>query len=512
MQTVEFKLSLNHYQQGKVNSWLNVQRWVWNQGLHLLEKFDSFSTWDKDSKSWIPRCPIRWEYYRDSTGQLIPFTRIAKRKPYRMSCPIFQVYRKPELESPTLFGLSYYFAQKNHLDKPWFCEVPSRFIAGTLKSLADAWATYKSGKRQHPRYKQYKDKFKTLINNNAKPVKVSGKQITLPKLGKVTVKTLDRRWLKSIPITTLKIVKEPSGYYLQLTGSLPLKKLKPSNKAVGVSLSHSHLATTDGGKVVETPSFYRKMEKRLKRLQRKLSRQQKTCSISTFNSALGKHFLSCPINPHKGANRVNTQQKISLLHEKIRRSRRATNHKISTYLVQEYGAIATVSPEIKNITCRPTAIVSQAGISYQPNGASHKADFNKKMLDNGLGQLTTLIEQKALVHGREFISVSLKDLPNVVRQRAEKCSKELHLSRTVYVASFFGRYRAWAWELTPGESTRTLNQEPPQDGSPCDAGTTSNSTSQNLGHCSAEKIPKIPQGNRTQKRKRRSAFLENNTS
>lgn len=103
MQTVEFKLSLNHYQQAKVNSWLNVQRWVWNQGLHLLEKFDSFSTWDKDSKSWIPRCPIRWEYYRDSTGQLIPFTRIAKRKPYRMSCPIFQVYRKPELESPTFF-------------------------------------------------------------------------------------------------------------------------------------------------------------------------------------------------------------------------------------------------------------------------------------------------------------------------------------------------------------------------------------------------------------------------
>lgn len=468
MRTVEIKLSLNQSQQTKVDNWLNIQRWVWNRGLQLLEEFNSFNAWDKISKSWVPCCPVPWEYYRDGNGQLISFARIARTKPYRMSCPMPQAYRQPELESPTFFGLVYYFAQKNHQDKPWFCEVPSRFVAGMLKFLADAWQKYKSGECQRPRYKRYKDKIKTLINNNAKSTKVLGKQIALPKLGKVTVKALDKRWLESTPISTLKIVKEPSGYYLQLTGSLPTKKLKPSNKAVGVSLSYySHLATTDGGKVVEPPRFYRKTEKRLTRLQRQLSRQQKTCPISTFNPTLGEHFLSCPVNPHKGANQAKTQQKISRLHEKIRRSRRATNHKISTYLVREYGGIATVKSEIKKIAHRPKPIVNKAGTGYDSNGATRKAQFNKGMLDYGLGQLTTLIEQKALVYEREFISVSPKELPDQPRQRAEKYRKQLQLPRAVYLASFFGRYRRWSWaaetqESSPNEASAEVKKDPTQ--------------------------------------------------
>lgn len=456
MRTIEFKLLLNQSQQTKVDGWLNVQRWVWNRGLDLLEEFNIFNAWDKISKSWVPCCTIPWEYYRDGNGQLIPFARIARTKPYQMSCPMPQTYRKPELKSPTFFGLLHYFAQKNHPDKLWFCEVPSKFVGGTLKSLADAWQQYKSGKRQRPRYKRYKDKIKTLINNNAKSTKVSCKRIVLPKLGEVRVKTLDKRWLESAPISILKIVKEPSGYYLQLTGSLPTKKLKPSNKAVGMSLGYLYLATTDGGKVVEPPSFYRKIEKRLKRLQRQAARQK-----------------------DGSANQQKTYKAIARLHEKIRRRRRATNHKISTYLVREYGGIATVKSEIKKITYRPKPIVNKAGTGYDLNGATRKAQFNKGMLDNALGQLTTLIEQKAVVHEREFILVSLKDLPDEPRQRAEKFSQKLRLPRAVYLASFFRRYRAWAWELTSGESIETLNQKPPQGGPPCDAGTTSNSTSEN---------------------------------
>lgn len=238
MRTVEFKLDLNQTQQAKVDDWLNVQRWVWNRGLHLLEEFDSFTSWDKISKTWAASCPLPWQYYKDDDGQLVSFTRLSQTKPYRMSCPVPQAYRQPELESSTHFGLLYYFAQKNHEDKPWFCEVPSKYVAGTLKALADAWSEYKAGKRKRPRSKRYKDKVKSLINNNSKSITISGKQITLSKLGKVPVKTLVKRWDSSVPIATLKIVKEPSGYYLQLTGELPKKRFKPSDKAVGISLRH----------------------------------------------------------------------------------------------------------------------------------------------------------------------------------------------------------------------------------------------------------------------------------
>ncbi len=426
MRTIEFKLDLNQSQQAKVDDWLNVQRWVWNRGLHLLEEFDSFTSWDKLSKSWVPCCPIPWEYYKlqaktewregseeeeslplppllllllfppillqlqlyspHNSAVLVPFTRLAQIKPYRMSCPIPQAYRQPELESPTHFGLLYYFAQKNHEDKPWFCSVPSKFVAGRLQALSDAWSEYKAGQRKRPRYKRYRHKITTLINNNSKKIKVSGKKITLPNLGKVTVKSLDKRWDASVPIATLKIVKEPSGYYLQLTGELPTKTVKPSNKAVSLSLGYRELFTTDGGKAVSPPANYRKMEKRLARLQRKLSRQQKLCPITTYNADLREHFLSCPLNPDKGANKTKNQQKISRLHEKIRRTRRAFNHKISTKLVQEYGGIATTKSELRKITRRPKPIVNKEGTGYDPNGALNKSQFNKLILASGLGQ------------------------------------------------------------------------------------------------------------------------------
>lgn len=387
MQTVEFKLDLNQTQQAKVNNWLSVLRWVWNRGLHLLEEFDNNTRWDKFSKSWVPCCSLPWQYYKDDDGQIIPFTRLAQTKPYRMSCPIPPLFCQPEIESPNHFGLLYYFAQKNHEDKPWFCEVPSKIVSGTLKALADAWSEYKSGKRKRPRYKRYKDKIKTLANTNSKSIKIFGRQLTLPKLGKVTVKTLDKRWDASVPIASVRIIKEPSGYYLQLTGELPTKKFKLSNKAVGISLGYRNLFTTDSGKVVESPKCYQKMEKRLQKLQRKLSRQQNLCQITTYNSNLKDHFLSCPINPYKGANKAKTQLLISRLHEKIRRARRAFNHKISTKLVQEYGGIATNKPELCKITRRPKAIVNKQGTGYDPNGAERKSQFNKLILANGLGRM-----------------------------------------------------------------------------------------------------------------------------
>ncbi len=174
------------------------------------------------------------------------------------------------------------------------------------------------------------------------------------------------------------------------------------------------------------------------------------------------------------ANQQKVFQQIGRLHEKSRRSRRAFNHKLSTYLVREYGGIATAKAEIKKITRRPRPIVNQEGTGYVSNGATRKAQVNKNFLNSGLAQLTIMIEQKAEVAGRKFIAIDRKDLPDEPRQLAEKYSKKLLLPRSVYLSSFYGRYPAWTWGKTPGESAsqQTLNQEVSQETPPCDAGTT----------------------------------------
>jgi len=443
MRTVEFKLSLNQSQQTKVDNWLNVQRWVWNRGLELLERFNTFNTWDKMTKSWVNCCPVPWEYYQSKDSnqlvpfcrlpwtyyqqgkQLIPFCRLAERNHH-----LPQEYQDPQIQLPTFFGLIYYFAQKNHTDKPWFCEVPSKFVAGTLKCLADAWSEYKSGNRQRPRYKRYQDNIKTLLNNNAKSIKVLGRRITLPKLGKVSVKTLDKRWDDSVPISTLKILKSASGYYLQITGDMPIeKKPLPQDKAVGLATGTEAVYTTDSGKAIESPQYYRRMEKRLKRLGREASRRQSG-----------------------SANQKKTYRQLARLHERIRRSRRAINHKLSTYLVREYGAIA---------------------VNESKSAKGANSTDNKALTDNAVGQLLTLIEHKAQIAEREFVRVPTQGLP--VEQQA--AARAIH---TTAKPIFARNYRPWGWEVTPGESIVTLNQEVPQGIPLRDAGTTSNSSNYQL--------------------------------
>jgi len=188
--------------------------------------------------------------------------------------------------------------------------------------------------------------------------------------------------------------------------------------------------------------------------------------------------LSCPINPHRGANKAKTQQKIARQHEKIRRARKAFNHKLSTKLVKEYGAITVAKSEVRKITRRPKPIVNKQGTGYDPNGASIKSQFNKTILANAGGQLTTLIEQKAVVSGREYIEVAPKDIPDEPRQRAEHYSKRLRLPRAVHLSAFQqGRYRSWEWKSKPGESSVTLNQETVQAAPLLDEETTSKPSS-----------------------------------
>ncbi len=95
------------------------------------------------------------------------------------------------------------------------------------------------------------------------------------------------------------------------------------------------------------------------------------------------------------------------------------------------------------------------------------------------GQLTSLTEQKAAVHGREYIEVAPISIPDEPRQRTEHYSKRLRLPRAVHLSAFrTGTYRPWGWEFTLGESSVTPNQEAAQVVPLRDAETTSKSSSE----------------------------------
>lgn len=397
MKTVELKLNLNREQQAKVDEWLNVQRWVWNQGLNLLEEFYLFHYGHKDSKTWNPCCPVAWKY-RKHEDNWIPYCPIAHTsRDWVQCCPVNQHFRESPIDSPNYYGLVYYFAQKNHPDKPWFTAVPSKFVAGTCKALTVAYTRFREGDFGKIRYKRKQDKIHSLINNNAKKIKPAANYIRVPKLGLVKAKGLRDRW-SDVPISTLKICKETGAYYLQLTGDLPTTSIKPSDKAVGLDFGLKAVLTTDSGKSVAPPRLYRQKQKRLRRLQRKASRQVK-------NSNSQKR----------------TYRQIGKLHEKIRRSRNAFNHKLSTSLVREFGAIAVENIQIKNLVRRPKPKKREGGKGYEHNGAKRKSGMNKSFADTALGDLKKKIEDKTEAWGREMALVA----PHYTTINCSRCGAEV---------------------------------------------------------------------------------------
>ena len=182
MKTLEFKAYLTPRQTEKVESWLKAMRWVWNKGLALLNEYSHHYFFDKRFKEAYRCCYVGWEYHWTKDGD--------EWKPERPYCSLNYGQRcllpdaEPELGNDSYYSLTTCFTHEKHKDKPWFTDVPSKFIKGTLKSLADSWMAWKKRIRKRPRRKKTQDPITTLIFVGAKS-RIEGRRVSAPKLGTV---------------------------------------------------------------------------------------------------------------------------------------------------------------------------------------------------------------------------------------------------------------------------------------------------------------------------------------
>jgi putative transposase len=411
IKTLEFKLSLNATQAAMVDSWLDVQRWVWNRGLALLKEFEAFSYYNKHDKAYAPCCPVPWEYRWEKDGEswiAIPYSRVREYKKAGLSCPLPRAYREPELDRDSEYSLTPLFAHKLHEDKPWFRACPYKVSQGTIKLLATSWQEYRKGKRKAPRFKRRGDN-RTINDTQAGNAKVSGGYVTLPKLGKIRVRSLEDRWPDGTLAKSWRIKKEPSGYYLLLVGALPCEVAKPTTKVAGFDAGVIHILNDDAGHHTDIPSPLKRRLKKIKRLSRKAARQQKGSK-----------------------NQSKTYAKLALTHEKVRRDRKGWHHKLSTFAVRKYAGIAVEDLKLANMTRRPKAKPKADGTGYERNMASAKAGLNRAILDAGIGGLYSMMESKSKVFGREFVRVP----PQYTSQTCNACgevNKASRLSQSKFV-------------------------------------------------------------------------------
>jgi len=107
---------------------------------------------------------------------------------------------------------------------------------------------------------------------------------------------------------------------------MPRKKKIRDETAVGVDLGINDFAITSDGMKYENKDFMKKMQKRLRVVQRSLARKD------------------------KGSKRREKQKMIvALLHERVKNQRKDYLHKISSFLVDSYDTICVEDLSVKNM-------------------------------------------------------------------------------------------------------------------------------------------------------------------
>ena len=421
--TIEFKLQLTKTQEGIVDGWLETLRKIWNHGLGLLLEFHHHKYYEWVEKTLdieIPPHDRRYLFFSRRTAFAATCRIAAGLGRYPVEpLPI----RDCALKNDTFFGLSGLMTKRYLGSSPDIKALPSCFIKGKLRQLVASWIGWKKKVYAQPRFKSYQrgDKIKSLFSCESTNVAIEGDKIKIPgfkQLGwlKIVNKNLTKRWPSGTKVQNLKIVKRASGYYLQLLGVFERQELKDSIKYCGIDVGLQYLYSDDAGKQIGPPAFYRKSEKKLRRLQRKLSRQV-----------------------FKSANWYKTSHKIALLHEKIRMQRRNFNHKLSTYMVRTFEGIAVEDIQIANLNRRPKPKEREDGKGYAPNNAAAKSGLNKSFGDAGLGQLLTMIEMKAKDGDRQFVKVNpsytSQDCPCCGDRQKKSLSQRTHACKVCgYVA------------------------------------------------------------------------------
>ncbi|MCO1604152.1 IS200/IS605 family element RNA-guided endonuclease TnpB [Desulfosporosinus nitroreducens] len=222
----------------------------------------------------------------------------------------------------------------------WLQEVDSMALQQTLKDLDKAYQKFFREKKGFPNFKSKKNpKQSYRTNANKSSIEVSDSKIKLTKLGWVSFAKSREVDGKIISAT---IRRNPSGtYFISILCEVEIQPLPRVDQAVGIDLGIKEFAITSDGEHYRNPKHYRKHERKLKRLQRKLSKKQK-----------GSH------------NRDKARIKVAKAHETIRNCRQDFLHKLTTKLIRENQTICLEDLQVKNMIQNHNLAKSIADVSW----------------------------------------------------------------------------------------------------------------------------------------------------
>ncbi len=304
-----------------------------------------------------------------------------------------------------------------YVDYPFLKEVDSCSLRCAVFNLEDAFKNYFSKCSNYPRFKSKYNKQSyrtTCIRSTYKNREYSNieldlvnRKVKLPKLGLVNIRGY--RNLKEISgrIINATIEKETTNkYYVSIVveeKEFVSSKVIPQS-IVGIDLGIKDLVVTSDGEKYNNPKEVLKREKRLKRLQRKLSRQ-----------------IKCSNNYYK------TKKRIVRIHSKIKNSRKHNIINIVNKLVKEHDIVVSEKLKVQEMT--------------------HNHNLAKNILDAGFNNICQMLKWKCSILGKYYYQV------DTYFPSSKKCS---HCDNTTSKTNDLN-IRNWICEECGCENDRDIN-------------------------------------------------------
>ena len=259
-------------------------------------------------------------------------------------------------------------AAKRTPERAWLAEVST---VPLQQALRDCHAAYRNffdslkGKRAGarmgpPRFKRRSHSQSARFTRNGFVMRASGR-VYVAKVGELKV-----AWSRKLPVEPSSVtnVKTSTGkYFASFVVAIDdgAEALEPVDAETGIDLGLKDFAVLRGGKVIESPRFFRSMERKLKNSQRALSRKQPG-----------------------SVNRAKARTAVAKIHERIRHRRDDWLNKQVKAIVAENQGIYVEDLCVKGLT---------------------KGTAAKSLHDQALGLFLARLESKATRAGRTFIKV-----------------------------------------------------------------------------------------------------------